>query len=158
MSFFRFRNKNIYYEEFGSGTPLIFLHGNTASSKMFSEFANKYSSRFKVVLIDFLGHGKSDRLDVFPSDFWFYEAQQVISFLRHKKYKDVYIIGSSGGAIAALNVALEVPELVEKIIADSFKGEKADKKFVERLVSDRENALKNPSARGFYEYMHGDDW
>ena len=35
MSFFSFQNKRIFFQEIGSGTPLIFLHGNTASSKMF---------------------------------------------------------------------------------------------------------------------------
>lgn len=158
MSFFTFENRKIYYEEFGSGKPLLLLHGNTASSRMFGEIINKYESDFKVVLIDFLGHGKSDRLGEFPADLWLYEAQQVIAFLRYKQYENVNVIGSSGGALAAINTALEAPELVGKVIADSFEGEKADKKFVDNLLSDRSNALKDEAARGFYTYMHGDDW
>lgn len=31
-----------------------------ASSMMFSEIAEKYKEHFKVILIDFLGHGKSE--------------------------------------------------------------------------------------------------
>lgn len=34
MSYFKYRGKSVYYEEYGQGTPLVFLHGNTASSKM----------------------------------------------------------------------------------------------------------------------------
>lgn len=158
MSFFTFEGKKIYYEESGSGTPLLFLHGNTASSKMFTEIAKKYIDDFKVVLIDFLGNGHSDRLVELPADLWFYEAQQVIAFLKYKQYGKVNIIGSRGGALVALNVALEAPELVEKVIADSFEGEKADKRFTERLLSDRAKALKDEGIRGFYVYMHGDDW
>lgn len=158
MSFFKYDDKNIYYEESGSGTPLLFLHGNTASSKMFSDIAKRYTKKYKVVLMDFLGHGNSDRLDEFPSDLWFYEAQQVISFLRYKNYDNVNIIGSSGGALVALNVALEAPELVEKVIADSFEGEKSDRRFTDNLLSDREKAMNDEGARGFYAYMHGDDW
>ena len=34
MAYFKYQGKSIYYEEYGHGEPLIFLHGNTASSKM----------------------------------------------------------------------------------------------------------------------------
>ena len=158
MSFFTYEDKKVYYEESGSGTPLLILHGNTASSGMYAEAAQRYSKDHKVILIDFLGHGQSDRLDVFPADLWFYEACQVIAFLREKDYKGVNIIGSSGGAMVAINVALEAPELVDRVIADSFEGEKASDKFTAGLLADRANAKDNPGARGFYEYMHGADW
>ena len=158
MSIFVFDNRKIYYEEKGEGTPLLILHGNTGSSNMFSGFADRYSTDFKVVLIDFLGHGRSDRLNEFPADLWFYEAQQVIAFLREKEYKNVFLIGSSGGAMVAINVALEAPELVSKVIADSFEGEHAEAAFTDNLLKDRAMAKENPGARGFYEYMHGPDW
>ena len=54
---------------------IMVCDGNTASSRMFSEIAWQYKDDFKVTLIDFLGHGKSDRLQKFPADLWFYEAQ-----------------------------------------------------------------------------------
>ncbi|MBO7451051.1 MAG: alpha/beta hydrolase [Clostridiales bacterium] len=158
MSYFVFDDKKVFYEEKGEGKPLLILHGNTGSSNMFAGFADRYSSDFKVVLIDFLGHGRSDRLDEFPADLWFYEAQQVISFLREKNYQYVYLIGSSGGAMVAINVALEAPELVSKVIADSFEGEHADDVFTENMLKDRAMAKEDPGARGFYEYMHGSDW
>ena len=94
----------------------------------------------------------------FPADLWFYEAQQVIALLKAKQYTDVNIIGSSGGAMVALNVALEAPELVGKVIADSFQGERTQKDFTQNLLVDRRVAKEDPGARGFYEYMHGDDW
>ena len=97
MSYFNFDNKRVYYKEFGIGAPLLFLHGNTASSNMYLQIAEKYKQDFKVILIDFLGHGKSDRLAEFPADLWFYEAQQVVAFLREKQYANVNLIGSSGG-------------------------------------------------------------
>ncbi len=158
MSYFLFDNKKVYYNESGMGTPLLFLHGNTASSMMFCEIAEKYKNHFKVILIDFLGHGKSDRLDEFPSDLWFYEAQQVIAFLKEKQYSDVFIIGSSGGALAAVNTALEAPQLVSKVIADSFEGEKPLKEFTANIKADRELSKQDADLRWFYQYMQGEDW
>lgn len=66
MSYFYYQSKKIYYTEGGSGIPVLFLHGNTASSKMFELLMPLYEDRFHVILIDFLGHGKSDRLEEFP--------------------------------------------------------------------------------------------
>jgi len=158
MSYFIFDNKQIYYNEIGIGTPLLFLHGNTASSRMLSEIAEKYQKNYKVILIDFLGHGKSDRLQKFPVDLWFYEAEQIMAFLREKNYSKVNIIGSSGGALVGINVALEAPELVNKVIADSFMGEKPLTSFIENIKNDREFSKNDEGVRVFYTYIHGSDW
>lgn len=158
MSYFTFCGKQIYYTEFGTGSPLLFLHGNTASSNMFTAITDKYAENFIVILIDFLGHGKSDRLQKFPADLWFYEAEQVIAFLHEKQYSSVNIIGSSGGALVAINVALEAPDLVSKVIADSFEGERPLKSFTENIANDRELSKHDENARKFYAYMHGSDW
>ena len=37
MPYFKYNAKNVFYEKNGSGYPTIFLHGNTASSKMFTD-------------------------------------------------------------------------------------------------------------------------
>lgn len=158
MALFNFNGKKIYYKEIGTGSPLLLLHGNTASSNMFYEIAEKYAMTYKTILIDFLGHGQSERLEEFPADLWFYEAEQVIAFLKEKQYGKVNIIGSSGGALVAINVALEAPELVNKVIADSFEGENTLKSFTENIVEDRENSKHDDNATMFYQYMHGADW
>ena len=59
MSYFYYQSKRIYYTESGNGAPVLFLHGNTASSKMFELLLPLYEERFHVILIDFLGHGRS---------------------------------------------------------------------------------------------------
>ncbi|WMJ79055.1 MULTISPECIES: alpha/beta fold hydrolase [unclassified Sedimentibacter] len=158
MGYFNFNNKQVYYKEFGTGIPLLFLHGNTASSNMFAGIAEKYKNCFKVILIDFLGHGKSDRLNEFPIDLWFNEAEQVIEFLRKRQYSKVNIIGSSGGALVAINVALEAPELINKVIADSFEGEKPINAFTENVKADRDFSKHDENTKMFYACMHGSDW
>lgn len=158
MPYFKYDNKSCYFEEYGSGMPLLFLHGNTASSKMFLDLIEPFAINCKVVLIDFLGHGKSERIEKFASDLWFDEALQVITFLEQVNYKKVNIIGSSGGALTAINAALERPDLVNKIIADSFEGEAPLKEFVQNIIKERELSKKNEDAKAFYFAMHGEDW
>lgn len=158
MSFFNYKSHNIYYEETGNGAPLLMLHGNTASSAMFGEIAQKYSQEHKVILLDFLGCGRSERVQALAEDLWYDEAMQAICLLEQKRYRKVNIIGTSGGALAALNIALERPELVNKLIADSFEGERADAKLTQMLSIGREASKQDKGARMFYEMMNGADW
>lgn len=81
MAYFKYQDKNIYFEEIGSGLPVMLLHGDTASSKMFELLLPLYQNSFQVILIDFLGNGRSDRVSAFPADLWFSQAKQVIALL-----------------------------------------------------------------------------
>jgi len=158
MPYFSYNGKNIYYKESGKGEPLLLLHGNTASSRMFDEVVSFYEEYFRVICIDFLGHGQSDRLEQFPIDLFYDEAMQVIEFIRQSPYKKVNIIGSSGGAIVALNVALESPDHVKKVIADSFEGEKPLPGYADIIREERKASKLDDGARAFYEYNHGEGW
>lgn len=158
MSYFRYKNKSCYYETYGNGEPVVFLHGNTASSKMFSSLVESFSQSFEVILMDFLGHGKSDRVESFATDLWYDEALQVIAFIEQAGYKKVNIIGSSGGALVAINVALESPAIVNAVIADSFEGEEPFPAFVKNVVAEREASKHDENATYFYNMMHGEDW
>lgn len=158
MPYFFYNSKKIYYKEIGSGFPTLFLHGNTASSKMFTTITPLFSSNFHVILLDFAGNGFSERLNLFPADLWYEEALQVIRFIEVKNYKKVNLIGTSGGALAAINVALERPDLIHKIVADSFEGEFALDRFASTIREDREISKTIPKLKEFYQYNHGDDW
>ncbi len=158
MPYFKYNNSKIFYDEIGNGEPIVFLHGNTASSKMFSNIAEAFANKYKVILIDFLGHGLSDRVQAFATDLWFDEALQVIAFLEQMSYDKVNLIGSSGGALVAINVALERPDLVDKVIADSFEGEAPLLEFVQNIKAEREASKQDEAAISFYFEMHGNDW
>ena len=158
MRYFTYYSKQIYYEEHGKGTPLILLHGNTSCGKMFDQIVPKLEDKYRVIVIDFLGGGRSDRVEKWPADLWFDWACQVKALCDHLVLQKVKIIGSSGGALAAINVALEYPELVESFVADSFEGLKADPGITEQIRNGRAQAK---TFGGFVEYLktlHGDDW
>ena len=158
MPYFKYKSYDIYFQEIGVGTPLILLHGNTASSKMFAGIIDLYKDDYKLVLMDFLGHGKSDRLNVFPADLWHDEAMQVVRLIEAKNYERVNLIGTSGGALAALNVALERSDLVNAVIADSFEGEKSLDVVTDFIIDDRRQSKSHKEGYTFWQYCHGDDW
>lgn len=60
--------------------------------------------------------------------------------------------------MVAINVALERPDLVCKVIADSFEGEVPLQEFVQSVEEVRETSKQDKYVRSFYYLMHGDDW
>ena len=158
MAYFSYRNKRIFYQEIGSGTPLFFLHGNTASSKMFDMLLPLYQDNFKVVFIDFLGNGRSDRMESIPENIWYEEALQTIALTEHLGYKKVNYVGTSGGAWAAVNAALERPALVDTVVADSFDGRTLHDGFAEELLAERSASKHNGQAIQFYQRCQGEYW
>lgn len=142
MSYFSYKDKQCFYKEYGEGEPLIFLHGNTASSKMFEVLMPLYTEKFRCILIDFLGNGQSDRIRKFSPDMWYDEALQAIALIEHLNCGKVNLVGTSGGAWAAINAALERPDLIYAVIADSFDGWTLNDNFSDNLLSERTRAKK----------------
>ncbi|MBS6115696.1 alpha/beta fold hydrolase [Thomasclavelia spiroformis] len=158
MSYFKYYDKNIYYSVIGEGTPLMLLHGNTASSKMFTFLLHLYKNNFQIILIDFLGNGLSDRVDKFPENIWIDQGHQIITLAKYLNLNKINLLGTSGGAYAAINAALEAPKLFHKVIADSFDGRTLPVDFAQRLLKEREFAKGDEQSRDFYEWCQGNDW
>ncbi len=158
MAYFKYQDKSVFYKEYGQGEPLIFLHGNTASSKMSELLMPLYADSFRCILIDFLGNGQSDRVEHFSSDMWYDEALQTIALAEHLQCGKVSLIGTSGGAWAAVNAALERPDLFHAVIADSFDGRTLNENFSENLIAERKAAKADTQAKQFYEWCQGADW
>lgn len=158
MSYFTYQGMQIYYQEYGEGTPWIFLHGNTASSRMFEPLLPLYQSHGKIVLMDFLGNGQSERLSAFPPDIWADQGRQVVELCRRLGYGRANLEGSSGGAYAAIHAGFQAPELFGKIVADSFDGSTLPSEFARSVTEERCRAKADPSAREFYRWCQGEDW
>lgn len=158
MAYFYYESKKIYYTEHGSGIPVLFLHGDAASSKMFEPLLPLYQDCFKMIFIDFLGNGQSDRVEELPVDLWMEEARQTIALLEHLQYDKVSLIGISGGAWVAINVALKRPDLIDRVVADSFDGRTLAEDFVENLLKERTATCEDEQAVEFYKWCHGEDW
>lgn len=158
MAYFEYEGKSIYFTEYGQGRPIVFLHGNTASSKMFELLIPLYAEKFRCILIDFLGNGQSDRVEKFSADMWYDEALQTIALVEYLQCGKAALVGTSGGAWAAVNAALERPDLFYAVIADSFDGRTLNENFSDRLLSERKAAKANIQSRWFYEWCQGTDW
>lgn len=158
MSYFMYRSQKIFYSESGTGLPVMFLHGNAVSSRMFEPLLSLYQDHFHVILIDFLGNGRSDRIHQFPENLYVEEAKQVLALLEHLPYEKVSLVGTSGGAWAAINAGLMCPKRIYKVVADSFDGRTLGADFSKELIKERAFTSKDPRSQAFSQWCHGDDF
>ena len=109
----------LYYAERGdpTGSPVVLLHGLTMSSRTMERLAASLSD-YRVVLLDFHGHGKStkprqpDRYLV--SEF----ADDVVALLDHLEIEQAVLGGLSLGANVSFEVALRHPERVRALVLE----------------------------------------
>ncbi|SNS13537.1 Pimeloyl-ACP methyl ester carboxylesterase [Anaerovirgula multivorans] len=156
MPYFEYNDLNIYYEDEGKGRALILLPGNTASSAVHRRDIEYFSKKFRVICPDYIGYGKSDRVRVLPSDFWWVNAVMVIELLKHLKEERYLLVGTSGGGVIGLNIAIQEPDRVLGIVVDSFAGEILDMDEIHHIVMSRKTKTKEQCT--FWCYAHGEDW
>ena len=155
MPYFTSNNHRLFYREQGSGPLLLILHGNTASSALHLGELEYFGRRYHAVALDLAGCGQSERLAVWPDDWWAQGGRDAAALAGHLGYERGLVMGASGGAISALWMAIEHPQCVQAVMADSCV-EKLSAEFGGRLVDERR--LRTPGQVGFWRAAHGDDW
>ena len=120
MPYFKHEGQRLAYTSFGSGPrTCVLIHGLLLSQKMHRPLAKDLAERGnRVVTLDLLGHGRSDR----PRDMWRYSmstfGEQVIGLLDHLGADEAVIAGTSLGANTALEVLSLAPERVRGAVIE----------------------------------------
>lgn len=109
---FRYAGHRIAYDVYGEGENVIVLvHGLLMNRRMYERLAPELAARGnRVVAVDLLGHGRSDR----PVDPRLYNmsafAEQVLALLDHLELEAPVVGGTSLGANVGLEFASRHPE------------------------------------------------
>jgi pimeloyl-ACP methyl ester carboxylesterase len=105
---------NIYYEEYGSGTPLILLHGGTVTSKMWQPFLSSFVPHFRVITPDSRAHGKT----INPKSELSYHlmADDVVAFIHALNLTRPLVFGYSDGGQIALEIGMRYPSLTAALV------------------------------------------
>jgi pimeloyl-ACP methyl ester carboxylesterase len=105
----------LYYEVYGSGEPLLLVHGNGGSIADVAAQIAHFGTRSKVVAMDSRDQGKSDD----SPDKLTYEkmTDDLAALLDHLKTGPVNVLGWSDGGIEALLLAIRHPAKVKKVAA-----------------------------------------
>ncbi|NIH83967.1 pimeloyl-ACP methyl ester carboxylesterase [Amycolatopsis granulosa] len=117
---FTFEGHRLCYTQFGTGDRVVVLaHGLMFTRRMHAPLARTLAADgFRVITVDLLGHGDSDR----PRESWQYSipafGDQVLALLDHLDVRAAVVGGTSLGANVALEVAVRAPERLRGIVVE----------------------------------------
>ena len=108
---------DIYYEVYGEGNgdPVILLHGGLSNGDHFVNQIPALADDHEVIVMDSRGHGRSS-FDETPIS---YEvmASDVLGLMDHLEIDKASIVGWSDGGIIGLEIAINDPERLDKVVA-----------------------------------------
>lgn len=120
MAYFRYEGHRLAYTIHGRGSrTVVLLPGLLLSQKMQMPLAGDLAAHGnRVVTLDFLGHGASDR----PKDMGLYSmpgfARQTVALLDHLELEQAIVGGTSLGANVTLEVAALAPERLRGMVIE----------------------------------------
>ncbi|HTE01871.1 MAG TPA: alpha/beta hydrolase [Mucilaginibacter sp.] len=107
------RGIKMYTETYGTGKPLLLIHGNGGSIRDFTSTIPYFSKKYKVIAVDSRAHGKTvDSKDSLSFEMM---ADDFAGLLDKMHIKSAYVIGWSDGGINALVMAMRHPKKVIKL-------------------------------------------
>ncbi len=113
--YFETNGVKLYYEVYGTGAPLLLLHGNGQSISAFEKQISFFKTKYKVIIPDCRGRGKSTDNDTELT--YDIQALDMSNFLDYLKIDSANIIGWSDGGIIGLLMAKDYPQKVKNLIA-----------------------------------------
>lgn len=111
--FYEIRGIKMYAETYGSGAPLLIIHGNGGSIKDFSDQIPYFAKKYKVILADGRSHGKTK--DAGDSLTYEMMTDDLDALLSAMGVDSANVIGWSDGGINGLLLAIRHPKKVKKL-------------------------------------------
>src|ERR1700761_2360646 len=110
--------KPIFVAEAGSGPAVVMLHGGGPGASGVSNYSRNIEAlaqHFRVIVPDMPGYGRSAK-GVDQSDPFGYLADTIRGLMDELGTATAHVIGNSYGGAAALRLALDTPERVDKLV------------------------------------------
>ena len=112
---------NVTYVDHGQGFPVVFLHGLGADHHQWNENMPAVQDRFRVLAIDFPGHGKSDRVHGYEYGIPKF-CSALIALFDARGIDKAVLVGNSMGGQVAIYTALHHPDRVARLILVDAAG------------------------------------
>jgi pimeloyl-ACP methyl ester carboxylesterase len=107
----------LYYEDRGTGRPLILLHGGLGAIEMFGPNLPALAAGRRVIAVDLQGHGRTADIDrPIRAEFM---ADDIAALIRHLGLERADVMGYSLGGWVAVQVGARHPALVHRLVVVS---------------------------------------
>jgi 4,5:9,10-diseco-3-hydroxy-5,9,17-trioxoandrosta-1(10),2-diene-4-oate hydrolase len=110
--------KPIFIAEAGSGPPVVLLHGGGPGASGVSNYSRNIEAlaqQFRVIVPDMPGYGRSTK-GIDQRDPFGYLAGMIRRLLDEIGFDTAHLVGNSYGGAAALRLALDTPQRVDKLV------------------------------------------
>lgn len=115
--FFPASGHQIYYQEYGAGDCVVFLHHGLGSVKSWQAQAPVLAEAgFRVILYDRWGYGKSTARPRFGMPYFEEDLEDLRLLLGHLGVSQASLVGHSDGGTIALYFAAQHGELVSRLV------------------------------------------
>lgn len=104
----------IYYREWGTGRPLLLLHGATDTHTFWDTFVPVFSGKYRVIVPDNRGHGRTFNPD--PDLTYAMMADDLAELIETLDLDSPAIFGFSDGGQAALDLGIRYPDLAGPLV------------------------------------------
>ena len=104
---------DLWYEKTGDGPPILLLHGNGESHKIFKVLTDQLKDSCTVYALDSRGHGQSVKSPALHYDLM---AEDTAQFILALKLKKPLLYGFSDGGIIGLLLASKYPDLLSRMV------------------------------------------
>jgi pimeloyl-ACP methyl ester carboxylesterase len=121
MPFIERQRQRIFYQEIGSGPAVVLGHSLLCSGKMWEGQIPRLADSYRVVNVDYRGHGKSEpvKRNFTLSDL----VDDTVAILDELGMERAVWGGLSTGGMVSLRAALQAPERVRAVIVSDASAE-----------------------------------
>ncbi|MCK6580705.1 MAG: alpha/beta hydrolase [Anaerolineae bacterium] len=105
----------MYYAVYGEGEPLLLLHGGLGNADYFANQIAAFAEQYQVIAVDSRGHGRSTVTDT-PIGYALM-ASDVLALMDYLEIDSAHLVGWSDGGIIGLDIAINHPERLKKLVA-----------------------------------------
>ena len=111
MPFITVNDATFFYEDLGSGVPLVFFHGFMGSGRSDTGAELDWlATRYRVIAPDLRGYSQSyPKPRTYPADFYKRDAADMVALIQTLKLERPHVLGFSDGGEVALVVAERIP-------------------------------------------------
>lgn len=103
----------LHYQRSGNGTPLLILHGLFGTWDNWRGQIKLLAQHFDVIAVDLRNHGASPHSEAHDYSLM---AADVVELMTHLQIESAHILGHSMGGKVAMQLALEHPQRVQRLI------------------------------------------
>jgi len=151
MPIIKVNDINMHYEIHGDGEPLVMIAGLGTDISIFRMCIKQLSQSFKVLVFDNRGVGSTDKPDI-PYSIEMM-ADDTATLMSMVGFESAYVVGISLGGRIALELTLQFPEKVKRLVlASTSASVKAMMSFLPKFIK-RVRSEISKSEQPYYAFL-----